>query len=321
MTLRRRGALFIILVLLLAGALGLNAMAYMHAHAMTRFVASGERTERPEHLSWTQAASVLLTGVTVPRPRNGRSPADLGLTFETVTFASGHGPTLEAWIIPGDDSKPLVILLHGYAGSKTQLLPTAHALHELGLGTLLLDFYGSGGSSGSGTTLGVLEAQDVAAAVAYARTRWPGRTLILYGFSMGSAAALRAVAVEGVRPDAIIIEATFDRLLSTAARRFHSMGLPATPFAQLLLFWGGVQWGFDPFTHNPAEYAAAVRCPLLVLQGDADLRISADEARHIADAAGAHATLNIYPGVPHLPLVEARPDAWQRDVAGFLAAH
>jgi alpha-beta hydrolase superfamily lysophospholipase len=306
------------LVLLLAGALGLNAMAYMHARAMTRFVASGERTERPEHLSWTQAAYVLLTGVTVPRPRNGRSPADLGLSFETVTFASGHGATLEAWVVTGDDSTPLVILLHGYAGSKTQLLPTAVALHELGYGTLLLDFYGSGGSSGSGTTLGVVEAQDVAAAVAYARTRWPGRELILYGFSMGSAAALRAVAVEGVQPDAIIVEATFDRLLSTAARRFHTMGLPATPFAQLLLFWGGVQWGFDAFTHNPADYATALTCPLLVLQGDADLRISPDEARHIADAAGQQATLIVYPGVPHRPLAEALPDAWRRDVGSFL---
>ena len=46
---------------------------------------------------------------------------------------------------------------------------------KLGYSTLLVDFRGSGGSSEATTTIGVLEADDVAAAVAFARTTWPGR--------------------------------------------------------------------------------------------------------------------------------------------------
>jgi hypothetical protein len=116
-----------------------------------------------------------------------------------------------------------------------------------------VDFYGSGGSSGSGTTIGVNESDDVAATVAYAKTVWPQRKIVLYGISMGGAAVLRAIAVNGVTPDTAIIEATFDSLLNTGKNRFRAMGLPPSPFTELLLFWGSVQQ-FNYF-RNPAQYA------------------------------------------------------------------
>jgi len=217
------------------------------------------------------------------------------------------------------EGAPLVVAFHGYAASKSALLPVAAALRELDCATFLVDFYGSGDSSGDGTSLGYLEAADVAAALDYARGRWPGRKVGLYGFSMGSAAILRAIAVADADPDAIVLEATFDDLLSTAKNRFDSMGLPATPLAELLLFWGGVQWGFDPFTHNPADYAAAVRCPAMVLHGERDARATLDQGRRVAAAMGEHATFVANPGLGHMPGVIADRTAWKRDVGGFLA--
>ena len=41
---------------------------------------------------------------------------------------------------------------------------------------------------------------------------------------------------------AVVVESVFDRLLSTAENRFHSMGIPAFPMARLLIFWGGGAW-------------------------------------------------------------------------------
>jgi pimeloyl-ACP methyl ester carboxylesterase len=211
-----------------------------------------------------------------------------------------------------------VLAFHGYAASKATLLPVGRALHELGHPVLLVDFYGSGGSSGDGTTLGYLESRDVAAAVAHVRQRWPGRRLVLYGFSMGGAAALRAVAAEGVEADAVIVEATFDTLLNTARNRFHTMGLPATPLAQMLLFWGGLDWGFDAFSLNPADYARAVDCPALVLHGGDDARVPAQQARNL-HRAFADARLVEFPGVPHVLIAGARPREWKREVAAFLS--
>ncbi len=135
----------------------------------------------------------------------------------------------------------------------------------MGYAAFLLDFHGSGGSRGSDTSIGVREADDAARAVEYVRRKFPNRRLILYGQSMGS--AFGAIAVNGVRPDAIIVECPFDRLLSTASNRFAAMGLPAFPAAHLLIFWGGVQQGFNAFRHNPVEYARNVACPVLLLHG------------------------------------------------------
>jgi len=303
---------------LLSALVSVNLIAFMQARAMTRFTDGSERTRPPEQLGLVDKLAVLATGIQIPRPTNRRTPKDLHLDFETHNFAKLAGAVLEAWFIPSALERALIVLFHGYAASKSTLLTAAEAFHQQGYPTLLVDFYGSGGSSGSGTTLGVKEADDVAAAVEYARRTWPGRTIILYGFSMGGAAVLRAVAVNKVRVDALIIEATFDSLLNAGRNRFRAMSLPVALLTELLLFWGSVQNGFNMFTHNPADYARAVKEPALILHGEADTRATPDEARRVADAMGTNARLIFYSGVPHMAIVEARPEEWRRDVAHFL---
>jgi dipeptidyl aminopeptidase/acylaminoacyl peptidase len=295
-----------------------NILAFMQARAMTRFVEDGERTARPEQLNLFERVSVILSGVNIPRPRGFSTPAKYNLDFQVHRFASSNGSTLESWYVPGKENLPLVLLFHGYAVSKSSLLTTARVFHELGYGALLVDFYGSGGSSGSGTTIGVKEADDVATTIDYARRTWGNRKIILYGISMGGAALLRAIAVNGVKPDAVIVEATFDTLLNTGKNRFRTMGLYGSPFAELLLFWGSVQNGFNFFSHNPVDYARSVNFPALILHGEKDVRVNPEEARTIAAAMGHKARFVPYVGVPHMPIVDARPEQWRREVGEFL---
>jgi hypothetical protein len=67
------------------------------------------------------------------------------------------------------------------------------------------------------------------------------------------------------------------------------MGLPGSPFAELLLFWGSLQHGFNFFSHNPSDYVLSVHCPALVLHGEKDERATLEQARGIARAIGAKA--------------------------------
>ena len=304
---------------LLSGVVSVNILAFMQARAMTHFVEEGERTARPEQLSLVERVSVILSGVNIPRPRSLSTPAKYKLDFQVHRFTSPSGSTLEAWYVPGKEAFPLVLLFHGYAASKSSLLTTARVFHELGYGALLVDFYGSGGSSGRGTTIGVKEADDVAATVDYARRTWKDRKIVLYGISMGGAALLRAVAVNGVKPDAVIIEATFDTLLNTGKNRFRSMRLSGWPFAELLLFWGSVQNGFNLFSHNPVDYARSASSPALMLHGEKDERVTLEEARTIASAMGTNARFVAFSGVPHMPIVDGRPEQWRWEVEKFLA--
>lgn len=299
--------------------LAINVVAFMHAGAMTRFTTGGARTPPPESLTLLGKARTLATGVSLPRPESRRTPADLGLDFERHRFPGRNDHTLEAWFIPGRGTRrELLLLFHGYAAGKADVLPTARQLHQLGCPVLMVDFFGSGGSSGSSTTIGYREAGDVAAAFRFARRAWPNRVTVLYGISMGGAAVLRAVAIEGVTPDAVVVESTFDSLLNTVRARFRAMGLPPSPLSELLVFWGGVREGFNAFAHNPASYAARVACPALVLHGESDARVSNADSRRIFAALNGLKRISTYPEAGHQLLAETDRARWRADMAWLL---
>ncbi len=295
---RRPNRRKLLLLLLLCGFVLLNGIAWMQAWAMTHYAPGGERTAKPEALSLSGKVRAVLGGVTVTRPENSHTPAEIDLEYHPRTI-DVEGGYLEAWFVPHAEAKGLVLMFPGYAESKESLLPSAPTLHGMGYNLLLVDFRGAGGSSGGETTLGVREAKDVARSVEYARVQWPGQPIVLYGVSMGAAAVMRAIAVEGMQVEAAILEGAFNRLLSTVRNRFHSMGLPATPGSELVVFWGSMQQGFNGFEHNPEEYAASIKCPTLVLHGMNDPRVTLEEVRSIYARLPGTKQLAILGGAGH----------------------
>ena len=306
------------MVVVAAATVGLNMLAYRHAYAMMHFTSGNARTHDPEKLTLGQKVKALFCGVNIPRPQTRASPLDLGPDTRSLRLDGANGITLGAWYCPGPVLSPLVILFHGYTGEKSGTLPEAKAFLDMGLSVLLVDFRGSGDSSESYTTVGFDEAEDVAAAVRYAHAHLPHGKVILYGQSMGAAAILRAVHSCGVRPDAIIVEAVFDRMLNTVRHRFEAMGVPSFPGAELLVFWGGRQAGFNGFGHNPAQYAASVNCPILFLHGAADPRAHVEEARRVFDAVHAPKRFREFPAIGHEASVVRNPGEWREAVSQFL---
>lgn len=297
---------------------GLNVAAFLHARAMTHFTVGGARTAKPEALSFGAKLHALLFGVTIPRPENVVTPAAAKLVFETQTIAEPDGTVLEVWDIPAEWPRGVVVMFHSYASSKAALVGEARAFHDWGYACCLVDFRGSGGSSGSETTVGVREADDVIAAATHARALVPGKPCILYGQSMGSAAILRAIAVGELQADAAVIECPFDRLTATVGNRFTAMGLPAWPGAPLLVFWGGVQCNFDGFQHNPADYARDVRCPVLLLHGSADPRVTPEQVHSVFDNLAGERRFELLDGAGHQPYLDTHPERWKKVVGDFL---
>lgn len=318
----RRRRLFVAALVL--AVLSVNVLAYQHAWSLTHFTADGERPPSPEAMTAWQKMKAALCGVAIPKPRNTTTPAELDLAYAVHRFDSSDGIRCEAWHIPSteraaaDPAKGLCLLFHGFSNSKASMLPAARAFHELGYDALLVDFRGSGDSDGHATTIGYREADDVAAACAYAKRQWPDLPILLYGRSMGSAAILRAVARLQVRPAALMLESPFDRLLSTTKNRCRTAGAPAFPLAELLVFWGGVQHGYSGFAHNPVEYAEAVTCPTLFLHGSRDIRVAPAEARQIFDCVPSQKSWALFAGAGHENLAANRHDEWRTAVARFL---
>lgn len=285
---------------------------------MTHFSPAGETTGEPQSLSTLEKVGVLVAGVNIHRPANSRTPSDLDLPFQTHRVPSSGGQELEIWHIPHPAPRAAVAMFHGYHSMKSNLLDQAQWLHETGCAVFLVDFRGSGGSTGNATTLGVHEADDVAAAARLAQELLGDRPLILFGESMGSTAILRAVAHGAVHPAGAIVECPFDRLLVTIGHRFPAMGLPSFPFAELLLFWGSAQHTMNGFDHNPVGYAPLVTCPILQLHGELDPWVSIAEAKAIFDRLPGDKQFELFSGVGHEPYYRARPEDWRQHVAAFL---
>ncbi|HEV8003900.1 MAG TPA: alpha/beta fold hydrolase [Planctomycetaceae bacterium] len=285
---------------------------------MTHFTAAGSRTGSPEALSFLQKCRVGLLGVSLPKPVNSVDPTQFGLSFETLRFGGESRSELEGWFIPHAKPKGVVLFAHGYAACKSSLLKEASAVHALGYSVFLFDCHGSGGSEGRVTSIGVREADDVADAFAFAQERFGTSPIVLFGQSMGSAAILRAIAIQGIEPAGVIVECPFDRLLSTAENRFRAMKLPAFPAARLLIFWGGLQLGFNGFQHNPVDYATQVQCPVLFLQGAKDPRVTLEQAQAVFDNLAGRKTFVVFPSAGHESLLTADSELWTKSVGHFL---
>lgn len=273
-----------------------NLLAYRHARAFFFYTSGSERTPAPELLGWADKARVLMTGIRVPKPVAHALPSDAGLPYEIIRIPVDGHIDLPAWRIPRPDAHVVVMLFHGYSSEKSGLLPEARRFHDLGHEVIMVDFPGHGDAPGHQTSLGIREAATVAAVVEWMRKQAPARTIMVYGHSMGGAAAMRAVARHGAKPDGMIVESVFDDLLQAIRFRFALMSVPSFPLAEMLLFWGSVQLGANGFEHDVVAYARQVDVPVLVAHGGHDRR---------APVAGARAVYDALPGKKDWLLIEA----------------
>lgn len=296
------------------GFLLLNGVAFMHAWRFTHFPPSAsERTPDPEDLHFGQKVWILLTGISNPKSVN-TAPQQV---VDTV-WISSRGEQMEGWWRSVDSARGIVILFPGYAGRKSDLQTEAFAFQDMGYHTLMVDFPGLGGSSGHSTSVGVHESKDVQSAVQYVAQKYTDQPIYLFGFSMGAAAIIKALQENPEHVDAAIIGAPFGSLIQTVRNRFDLMGLPSFPFAELLVFWGGVQHSFWGFSHCPIEYAKQIQAPILIMHGAKDERARLPQVREIYEAIPAKKELIIFEDLAHQSYCRSEPDRWKEAVQSFI---
>ncbi|MEM1327464.1 MAG: alpha/beta hydrolase [Bacteroidota bacterium] len=297
----------------LLGLIGINILAYNHAHQFTHFSATENKRVQPESLSLTQKAKILFQGAPSPKPINTKTPNS---TYKTITIEGEE--TLEAWWMEALNSKGIVLLFHGYCGNKSALVPFADVFLEMGFSTLLIDFRGSGGSTGNATTIGVKESQDVIAAYDYIQSEYPEQELILFGHSMGAAAIMRAMAKSEITPDRLILASPFGRMRHTIQQRFRTMGVPSFPFADLLMLHGGWQHDFNAYRHNPIDYAKSITIPTLLIHGQLDKRVTRAEIDAIFESLDGEKKLLILENSGHNGFLKTDAAVWKDAVGEFL---
>jgi alpha-beta hydrolase superfamily lysophospholipase len=256
-----------------------------------------------------------------PKPENERQPAEFGLDYATERIAINDYEWLEAWRIPYyGEAQGTVLLFPGNGGNKAhQLMLPASIFNRLGYHTLMVDFRGQGGSSGNSSTMGLREAEDVAYALDYAAQIGLPSPYITYGVSTGGVAILRAM-TQDLTPAAAIVEMPFAHILRTVKTRMRAQDFPTAGIAEMLVFWGGIQHGYNGFAHNPAHYAKSVDIPTLILHGEQDRWTSVADVKEIYDNLQGNKELVIFPKAGHNLLFTVDQPLWTNTIKTFLAA-
>lgn len=291
----------------------MNIIAYFHAYKFTHFDTSENlRTSQPKELSIFQKLKALTFGVNNPRPINSNFPKR---AYNVVKLQSNK--QIECWMIKTDSAKGTVAMFHGFSSNKSSLLNKSEIFIEMGYNTILVDFMGSGGSEGNQTTLGFYEAEEVKSVVDYLKSQGDS-TIILFGSSMGAVAIMKSCADYHLSINSIIIECPFGSMLTTVQSRFRNMGVPSFPMANLLVFWGGLQNGFNAYHHNPEEYAKSIHCPTLLFYGLQDQNVSKKEIDQIFQNLSGKKYLKSFPNAGHGDYLKNYETAWKNEVQTFL---
>ncbi len=218
------------------------------------------------------------------------------------------------------DDGVAVLVLHGHHGSRTKMARVSRVFRQAGHAVMAVSLRSHGDSEGELDDIGFGARRDVVAAVADMRARWPGRPIVLYGASMGAAAALYAAPALGDSVAAYVLAAPFASLREAVSRRCDRF-LPS-PMSELA-FAGLMVWA--PSRLPPLERlrpeASAASVPrstrLRILVGEEDWRAPPSDAEAIVRAAG-HGEVVRFPGLGHEDLVEEMPGDWRNAVLPLL---
>lgn len=251
------------------------------------------------------------------------SPQDLGLDYENVTFrvalrpgradgaATTRGSTATNnqmielagwWIEAAKPSDCTVILLHGYGDAKVGAAAWAPAWYVLGANVLALDLRGHGESGGKTCTAGYRERFDVKTVIERIKADRPEqtKTVILMGLSLGAAvAAATAQVCEQV--DGLVMDCPYVDFATGATALARATDVPLPALMPLAAKWAQWWLGADFEEVSPVNVLAKLKLPMLLIQSENDVLVSAAMHEQLGTAAmGAGASVWQVPECAHL---------------------
>jgi pimeloyl-ACP methyl ester carboxylesterase len=240
-----------------------------------------------------------------------------------LRLSTSDGEDLGAWFIEGRADRPVVVHLHGNRGRRSDSLHRAELLAANGCGALLLSLRAHGDSSGDHNDFGLSARHDVLSAVAWLERTQPRRPILVWGHSLGAAAAVFAGGELGDRVGGYILECPY-RDLRTAVWNRTQLYLPPlldrVAYTGLVIVSPVVLPELDEISPVTAAAKIPSTVPVLVLAGGADRRAKPEEAAALAEHMPGHTRLVLIEAGGHSRLEEADPTVYRDAVLGFVTA-
>lgn len=216
------------------------------------------------------------------------TPASVGLEYKEVEIHTTDGVRLRCWWVPAENSARAAVLVPGWGGYKFEdhLLQTLPVYQAAAYSVLLLDLRGQGESGGKRRTLGYREVRDVQGALAWLqRTGYALDRVVLHGWSMGGAIALRAAPGTGVA--AVVEEAGYGDLPLLLKRKLPEFVRLGRILEPAVLLAGKLFPDFDPWDVVPKREATKLSdesVPLFIIHSTDDEGVPFEQAMILAAA-------------------------------------
>lgn len=236
------------------------------------------------------------------------------------------GVRIGGWYVPGANGVgpqgPTVVLVHGYSSNKSDILTYGAGLHDA-FNLVAFDQRNGGRSTGSATTYGVLEQEDLRAVIDWVEREKGASWIGVLGNSMGAATAITEARTDG-RVQALALDSMHARLTYQFEQRLKHNGHPAYPGTWAIFIGARIRAGVDLGTADPIDAIPEIGTrPLLVTHGTADdenLPERTEELVADAAAAGIPVELHWCEGAGHGRVDDVCPDDYARWIRDFFIA-
>ena len=245
-------------------------------------------------------------------PGTGResvlTPQSYGLRFESVSIRTADGETLDAWWVPAEGARGVVLFFHGNAGNISHRLDYLQMFHRLRYTTLILDYRGYGKSTGTPSEAGTY--RDAEAAWEYLRhaRMAPPRDIVIAGESLGAAVATWLAAevslATGEGPRAVLLFSTFTSVNDLGAQVYWF--LPVRLLSRI---------GYD----NEANLKR-IRAPVFIAHSRDDDIVPYAHGKRLHETAHEPKTFLEMRGGHNDGFIFVRPE-WVAELGAFLDRH
>jgi len=227
-----------------------------------------------------------------------RTPADLGLPYEEVWFATANGKKLHGWLVTAPEGKSSpVILVHGWGRNAERMLPYLAFLVPASCPALAFDARHHGLSDRDRFASMKKFSEDIRAAASFLEARGFSPPFPVIGLSIGGSAAIHAAAHD-TRLGPVVTVGAFahprDAMIALGFGRY--LFAPLAPLLFRFMEWR-VGAKFDALA--PEANIAKLAKPCLLIHGQQDTVVPVSHAHRLAAASRGKATLWVLPRRGH----------------------